>query len=156
MVVGSVVPKIRSFRRQLVGCTVCHNLPKGREVTLPCSYRSTCFFQTRMTERKKRLRNSLFNLVQGVPNFLSDLLLYLTQADRARNGGHLPALNPLFVPICIILKLRLFQQKNNTYVCEIGRILCAYIRIYADNMRPFLTHIYATVYNSSYLCNLQV
>ena len=29
----------------LVGMSVCHNFLTGREVTLPCSYRSTCFLQ---------------------------------------------------------------------------------------------------------------
>ena len=34
---------------QSVGWSVCHNLLKEREVSLPCSYRSTCF-HTKMKE----------------------------------------------------------------------------------------------------------
>ena len=32
--------------RLLVGRSVCHNLLKGREVTLPCSYRSGCYIHS--------------------------------------------------------------------------------------------------------------
>ena len=32
--------------RQSIGCSVCHDYIKGQEVTLPCSYRSTCFNKT--------------------------------------------------------------------------------------------------------------
>ena len=33
----------RMLVRRLVGWLVCHNFLKGRDVTLPCSYRTTCF-----------------------------------------------------------------------------------------------------------------
>ena len=37
-------PYVRLLVGWLVGRMVCHNVPKGREPTLPCSYRSTCVY----------------------------------------------------------------------------------------------------------------
>ena len=59
----------------LVGQSVCHNFLKGQEVSLPCSYRSTCLIQNRSKLKLK--------------NYFEDLVIILKSLHRLQRGENL-------------------------------------------------------------------
>ena len=54
LILGSVTNGVCWTVDWLFGRSVCHNFPNGLQVTLPCSYRSTCF------QTLKRTKNILW------------------------------------------------------------------------------------------------